>query len=172
MTTIAYKDGIMAADSKITSGDDYMGRCNKVVRLPYGHLLGMSGDADERDFVELLSKVRSVKNLPTRAILVTLKQAIRGLLVLKSGHVFYVEVYYDENAPDGDTAYTAQIIECHERCAAMGNGFRYALGAMEAGASAERAVHVACKYDTATGLPVKVYKLHDEKAEPKLKVVA
>jgi ATP-dependent protease HslVU (ClpYQ) peptidase subunit len=164
MTTIAYTNGFMACDSKVTGGDDFVTRCNKIIRLPHGHLLGLSGDADERDFIKLMGTIRGEKNIPSREQLRALKQAIRGLLVLKNGRIFYVEVYFDEMAGDSDMAYSAQVYECHEKFAAMGNGFRYALGAMAAGATAAKAVEIACKYDIYTGPPVRVVPLKQTEA--------
>lgn len=39
---------------------------------------------------------------------------------------------------------------------AMGSGEKIAIGAMEAGASAEHAVRIACKYDVHSGEPIQV----------------
>lgn len=166
MTTIAFRDGIMATDSHVTFGDDFCTRCNKVFRLKYGHLAGFSGDADERDLLAILHTIRSEKNLPTRATLETLKQEFNVLLVLKNGRVFYVScVLVDLQS---DAIFSAQIIENEEKYGAVGNGFRYAIGAMAAGASARDAVVIACKYDIFTGPPVKTYNLKETKENERL----
>lgn len=41
----------------------------------------------------------------------------------------------------------------HDKFMAWGSGRDFAMGAMEMGASAERAVEVACRWDTSCGLP-------------------
>lgn len=57
MTTIAYKDGIMASDSCWTGETDVQEvSAIKIRRLPSGALMGFSGANDAREMEELLAK--------------------------------------------------------------------------------------------------------------------
>ena len=158
MTTIAYSSGLMATDSKMTEGDFFVTRCEKVFRLKHGHLAGFSGDADARDLRALLDAVRSHNNLPSRAALQELKQEFDVLLALRNERVFYVSCAMQDVS---GAMFFAQVIESREHFAAIGNGHQYALGAMADGASAKRAVEIACRYDGCTGPPVRVFKLKE-----------
>lgn len=161
MTTIAYRNGFMASDSKVTAGDFFVTRdAHKVVRLKYGHLLGMSGDADGRDLVVLLQNIRSEKNLPSRAALSELKLEFHALLVFKNGSVYHLDSWMETEL--SEVIWTSQIQECSEKFAAVGNGHQFAMGAMANGANAAEAVEIACKYDSCSGPPVRVYKLREE----------
>jgi ATP-dependent protease HslVU (ClpYQ) peptidase subunit len=162
MTTVAYKDGVMASDSKCT--DDYssfLTRCRKIDRLANGALLGQAGDADARDVYALLGKATE-KKLPTRAELGALKLRFDGILAFPSGRVFMVYIYASEVGDDG--GWTGQVVELEEKAAAVGSGYQFALGAMKAGASAAQAVQVACHYDSFTGGPVREVSVRETKA--------
>jgi ATP-dependent protease HslVU (ClpYQ) peptidase subunit len=157
VTTIAYRDGFMAADSKCTAGDAHITRINKVYRLTSGGLLGVCGDADVRDMVALLDKVRSAKSLPSRKALAETKTDFGGILVLRNGDIFDIEVGHYEDAKE----WNAGAIEIKDGFYAVGSGARFALGAMAVGASAYNAVLAACKFDTASGGPVRAVALKE-----------
>jgi ATP-dependent protease HslVU (ClpYQ) peptidase subunit len=153
MTTIAYKDGIMACDSKCT--DDYgafLTRTHKIYRLANGALLGTAGDADARELMELLGK-STVKRLPSRKELADTKCRFDGIMAFQNGRVFGVTIY--QNDMGSETEWAGQIVEIEERMAAVGSGYQFALGAMSAGRSAAEAVTVACRYDSYSQGPVK-----------------
>lgn len=151
MTTIVYSAGKMAADSKCTSGGAFITKMKKIHRLANGALLGTAGEADFRDVVLLLGKVKSHRTLPARAGLAALKIDFSGILVFPKGQIFYVSMGKDG---DSDTAWYGQIIECQERFAAVGSGEQFALGALAAGRSAAQAVAIACRYDSFSAAPI------------------
>lgn len=158
MTTIAYKDGVMAADSKTTEGGYFVTRAKKIHRLASGALLGQAGNVDIRDVIDLLDKTRTEKSLPTREALAKTRCDFRGILVLKNGGVYLIDitpVQFADTLADWD----AQVIEVRERFTAVGSGEQFAIGAMAAGMNAEQAVSIACRYDGASGGPVNAVPL-------------
>jgi len=66
MTTIAFRDGVMASDSCITSDDMQVASSCKVFRTSAGALVGQAGDADCRAVFALLDKVKNSKGLPSK----------------------------------------------------------------------------------------------------------
>ena len=145
MTTVAYRDGVMAADSRAYSGDKTpIGSKQKIHRMPDGTLLGVSttsigGDALVRRWVE------SGCPVPTND---TLKpESFTALMVKPSGDVFYANNNLEWTGP-----LEVEFI-------AIGSGEHFALGAMAMGASAERAVEAAIGLDVWSAFPVNVLKL-------------
>lgn len=138
MTTIAVRDGVMAADSKIASGDDCGTTC-KLYRIR-GVIIGFSGG--DRN----------------------------GKLFLRwyAGRHFYTPQFFTGDDDDCFEALllTKRKLELWDESLipsrvkapfyAIGSGRGVAMGAMAAGASAEEAVHIACRYSVLTGPPVVV----------------
>lgn len=154
MTTIAFKDGVMASDSKCTDAwSAFVTRSHKIERLSNGALLGSAGDSDCREVVKLLSAAKSAKSLPSRAALAETKTDFYGILALPAGALFLVEIYVIERS--GDSEWTAQITQIHERMAAAGSGQQFAMGAMAAGKGAAEAVAIACRYDSYSAPPIR-----------------
>lgn len=153
MTTIAFKDGIMASDSQCT--DDYQAfltKVRKIDRLPNGALLGQAGDADSREVIALLAKA-TPKKLPTRKELGETKTKFSGILAFPNGLVFLVCVEASGEGSDG--GWRGEVVEIEDRMCAVGSGYQFALGAMAAGKSAKQAVEIACRYDIYSSSPVR-----------------
>jgi hypothetical protein len=160
MTTVAYKDGFMAADSKMTDAlGSHVTRMTKIFRLSAGGLLGVAGDADVRDVVALLDKCRSARSLPSREALARTKSAFAGILVFRNGDIFDIAIAHDEEIKE----WTGGIVEIKDGLHAIGSGYQFAIGAMAAGASAYNAVVLACRFDTASGGPVRMVQLKETK---------
>lgn len=120
MTTIAFKDGIMAADSRCTDEcAAFATKTRKIDRLPTGALLGRSGDADARDVVALLSKATHRK-LPSRKELAETRTEFKGIWALPNGRTFFIGV---EKTGDGDSSWTGELVEVEERMCAVGSGY-------------------------------------------------
>lgn len=153
MTTIAFKDGIMASDSQCT--DDYnafLTKCRKIDRLPNGALIGQAGDADARELIALLGKA-TPRKLPSRKELGETKTKFHGILAFPNGRVFMVS---NESSGEGsDGGWRGEVVEIEERMCAVGSGYQFALGAMAAGKSARQAVEVACRYDVYSRTPAR-----------------
>jgi len=141
MTVICYKAGVLAAD-RLVSPDQ--GLITKIGRNGNGDIAGFAGtvaigqkwmrafvsDADE------LPVLHSSSDKDSTACI---------LIIRASGHVELLE-------PDGYVHYEAPFY-------AVGSGANLALAAMEAGASAKRAVEIASKYDANTGGGVDTLRL-------------
>lgn len=138
MTTIVYRAGTMAADSRAWSGDKHpIGNKVKIRRLEDGTLIGCStttpgGGEAVLDWYEA--------GHPDEGH--TLPESFTFLAVQKNG-----EVYYATDADFITGPLTADFF-------AIGSGEQYAMGALHMGATAEEAVRVACKADAWTGFPI------------------
>lgn len=164
MTTIAYKQGIMACDSCWTAfHSDQQTSENKIVRLQSGALLGQAGDNDSRSVVALLETAKTEKQLPTRAQLSATRVNFAGVLVLPNGKVFLIDISREGSEFNG------QIWPAGRRgIAACGSGSEFAIGAMCAGKSAREAVAIACDWDIHSRMPVHTVSL---KPDPTKKTV-
>jgi ATP-dependent protease HslVU (ClpYQ) peptidase subunit len=159
VTTIAYRDGVMACDSKASEGHLFVTKYKKVERLSNGALWGSAGDCDTREVDKLLAKA-SPERMPTRAQLAKTSTSMHGLLVFPGGKVFGIYIYQVGEHTD---EWTAQVLEIVEPFCAVGSGGELALAAMAAGASAGDAVRIACKYDAYSGEPVHEHRLVERK---------
>ncbi|MER8792494.1 hypothetical protein NKH71_32625 [Mesorhizobium sp. M0983] len=141
MTTIAYKDGVMAADSRAFPGHSgYIGTKMKIRRLPDGRLIGASsGRAGACEAIlDWYVAGADIKNTP--------HSVDRDDLHLLVVH------------PDG----CAQIASHRWTLTGMlsnpyfaiGSGAKHAQAVLEFGGTPEQAVEVACKLDWGSGLPV------------------
>lgn len=130
MTTIAWRDGVLAADSRAT-GDGGILNVRKMFNLPDGRVIACCGElSSAMEFVEAIRKGTVEK---FRA-----KGSFDAMVMLPSGSL----VIYEK----GRVAIPVQ-----EKFYAMGSGGMVALGAMAMGASAEQAVKIAARYDCYTG---------------------
>ncbi len=140
MTTIAYKEGVMAADSKAYAGfNTPLGQKCKIRRLSDGTLIGCSSNqvgAGEA-VMDWYARGANPEDGPK------LEESKFTLLVVKpNGDAFYA---FDNFLLSGPI---------RAECYAIGSGEGVAHGAMRAGASAERAIEIAAECDVWTGLPV------------------
>ena len=90
MTTIAYKDGLMACDSCWTYGGTVDTLTTKITRLASGALFGTAGQNDARSLVSLIDKVKTPNQLPSYEALLSLRADVLGLLVLPKGRVYKI----------------------------------------------------------------------------------
>lgn len=135
MTTIAYREGVLAADTIISYSTFNLGETDKIVRAGdfYVGLAGsaylrkpledwLAGGADQADLPPLL--MENVKNFS-------------ALVMNAKGEVFE----YDNGF----------LLQVNSPYYAIGSGSHFALGALAHGASAMEAVAAACKHDKASG---------------------
>ena len=155
MTTVTFKSGVMACDSCFSYGGSVDTLGKKIVRLRSGALLGQAGDNDARDVIALLSTVKSVRQIPSRKDLLSLRTDFLGLLVTPSGRIIKVSTTFvsPENWTD-ETEKDLGAWEINHAFTAIGSGSDIAMGAMAAGADAKRAVMIACRYDMNSRPPV------------------
>lgn len=148
MTTIAYRDGVMAADSQTTMQGGRRANVLKVFKIN-GFLVGVAGSACMA--MNLLDDftVYAKGKIPPR--IMELKPASNNewafmLVVTPKGHAYKYE--------NGGRPW-----RLYGKYHSIGCGSDYAMAAMEMGADAIKAVMVAAKFDINTGLPVKTKKL-------------
>lgn len=136
MTTIAYRAGVLAADSRAYGGPyrPSPGQKCKIWRLKSGDRLGVSSAVPGTG-----ERLREWFEDPSRCSPAELPKDFRLLLVKANG-----EVYLGD-----DSVHLSGPIET-EYCA-IGSGDVYAMGAMFMGASAVEAVQAACTFDPHTG---------------------
>lgn len=157
MTTVAYKNGIMACDSRCSDEDRHMTKCEKIYRLKSGALLGICGDDDTRELEQLLDGVYTSTDLPSRESLAELKLEGAYLLVLPNEEVWNIVIECREFSNTDEWLGGARQIK--EEFAAIGSGSHLAIGAMEFGASAEEAVECAAKWDLYSAPPIQTLEL-------------
>lgn len=146
----------MACDSAWTdSSGTFSTSLTKIIRLPSGALLGGAGDNDDRAVVKLLEKVKTFAQLPTSKELAATEVDYSGLIAFQSGTVAQIVI----NSPDKNIHWTAGVWPINVGGAAVGSGREIAIGAMDAGVSAKRAVEIACRRDPNSRGPVHVVTL-------------
>lgn len=135
MTVIAYKSGILAADSAVVANDTHIGTLDKLHKVG-DTWVGFSGMLED---LEPFLATLSGEPPPQRP------GSFNALLV-RRGKVYHASSWGQAYAIRGP----------HH---AVGSGSDLALGAMDAGATAEEAVRIACKRDVYSGGRVKVVRV-------------
>lgn len=145
MTTVAFKDGVLACDSRMTRGariesDDFKksvwaGGCLYVFTGEPHRLHHLIEDHQAKDY-----------NSP--------RKPAPNLDALVWDGKLLKHIGYDE-----DTGYFFEVPLDWCTCFALGSGAQYAYGAMDAGMSAAAAVRMARKRDIYTGGKVRQIKL-------------
>lgn len=148
MTTIAYRNGVLAGDSRAYSGERMpIGTKTKVHRLSDGSLFGVSSgcigaDALVRAWVEDGCKPEQKDQVKP--------ENFQLLLIRPNGDVFFARDNLSLSGP-----LVAPYV-------AIGTGAEYAMGAMEMGADSATALSVAIKLDPFSGGPITTLKLFGE----------
>lgn len=148
MTTIVYRDGVMAADTRAYSGESTpIGFKSKISRLKDGSLLAVSstGPGVGEAFKGWVEEGSDPEAIPDG-----MGVNLVALHVLKNGDVMY---YYDNIFPSGPI---------HAPWYAVGSGDRYAIGALHCGATADAAVMVAAEHDAWTGGQIQIMHLNED----------
>lgn len=143
MTTIAYKDGVIAYDSRACCGNTIFddGFDKKVERK--GVLFFLSGATSEFDlFIESYFEGKNVAGRPLN---------IAGFVVVDS------ELW--DAAIDEEGIFWKSKLRL-DACYAYGTGTDHALTAMDMGASAVEAIKWAIKRDCKTGGEIRTFKIN------------
>lgn len=152
MTTIAWRAGILAGDSATTEHGTIISLAPKVHKLKSGAIVGYAGDADSRALHRLLEKTNKPNELPSVAKLRELKQDHAAIIAFPNGKVFAIDVGNDK----GDYCGVCEIVAPYY---AIGSGGLVAMAAMAAGATAMKAVSIACDLDVHTRAPITFQQL-------------
>jgi hypothetical protein len=135
MTTIAYDGKTLVTDSRIVSGSTVFGTATKIFKLKDGSYVAFCGRAS------LWPEVIEWLNGGDKPVIVDRElDSVSALVVDKKGRAFEID---DDLRP-------------FPACVpwAGGSGQPFALAALALGHTAEEAVEVTCKLDTASGLPI------------------
>lgn len=158
MTTISYKDGIMAHDGKMTLGDTVIKLDTEKAFWVNNHLVGICGRARAiNTFVTWLQRMTDyhIVNQEVGDLVDLIPPVLEddegytALVVTPSKQV----LMYEGNTP---------IDMGNDVPMAVGSGSVYALAAMKAGASAEEAVKIACELDVYSGGVIGLVALEEE----------
>ena len=143
MTTIAFRDGILAADSRETDESITLNNtCKKVFKLKDGSLFGGAGKAE--DVSRLESALKKGFSLPTL-------DEVSGLLIDTKGRIWLYEGNIWQRVKS--------------KYYAIGSGNAFALAAMDAGATAIEAVRIGIKRDPYSGGRVSSVKLSSKRSK-------
>lgn len=156
MTTIAYRDGVMASDSCWSYNDSVSTLQTKMVRCSSGGILGSAGGMDSRTLEVLLDKVKTPAQMPSYEALGAIRQDYLGLLVLPKGRIFKICCTgVDPSNWDGTNDAEYGMWEISKAFMAIGSGAAIALGHMTGtNRTAYQAVHAACAWDIYSKPPV------------------
>ena len=139
MTTLAYKSGILAADTKVSDDSDYVANATKIRKMQ-GHLIGASGDMDVMHwFLTNFKPDLLTGKLQLKSAGILKEGSLDAIIVDPEGKLYH---YSDRLLVTPITAFNYY---------ACGSGSPFALGAMFAGATAKEAVKAAMKHDAHTG---------------------
>lgn len=151
MTTIAYdpKDKAIYYDSQMTAGEFVVDMdCNK--RANYKHLVAIGAGQDQGipDLIKAyLTKEPTTCSFDSSCLLYD----------KKIGRLYQVCVYQDGEQTAPFEVFIEEIDLTKPY--AIGSGYKFAIGALDAGASGKDAIKIASKRDVNTGGKVRCFKL-------------
>lgn len=157
MTTIAYRDGTLSADSMVSYGSFSNGNMNKIniVKMRTGEpgsflyqrvAVAMSGVCWAiQPMIEWIEGGATQDDIPHS--LLKHHTEFSCVMLTADNRLFEFNGGY--------------FIECGVEYHAIGSGAQFALGAMAAGVSAPEAVEASMKHDRATGGTISVFSVAD-----------
>jgi len=141
MTTVAYRDGVLAADSRVTVGGMVVtDKATKVHRLRDGSLFGWAGGVEDAE--RLKRALVKGQDAPPNLDVIALRAHPDGSVSCFEGNIW---------------------IKQTDPYHAIGSGAPYAIGAMDAGADAVSAATIGSKRDTSSGGKIKKVRFKDAK---------
>ena len=141
MTTIAYRDGVLASDSRLTQGEwIWTDKGKKITRLRDGTLFGSSGDHEGSLILEAALKEGNLfPELPEDS------KDVHAIRVTPDGKVWFFEGYKWDRVPEGFVA--------------IGSGRQAAMAILRYGGSAVDAVKAGIASDVFSGGKVQTVRL-------------
>lgn len=142
MSVVAYKDGILAADTRMTWGNNYQDGISKIFRSQE-YLVGVCGKFDAAltymEWIAEAEKKHTTPNLFHRAEPPEIENPDQTSVTLinKDGMIW--------------TLVSNKVVGSGNTVEADGSGSGYAYGAMDRGATAIEAAQTAIKYDSGCG---------------------
>ena len=143
MTCIAYRDGIIAADTQESLDNGHKRECVKLYRVG-DVIIGTAGNSyTGLMLVDWYCEGADRENLPTTPIMTMINEDIENFeCIVVRGHDDIITV---------DKFFQPMELELEDGYTAIGCGACVALGAMYHGATATEAVEAAIKHDLYTG---------------------
>jgi len=151
MTVVAFRDGVMASDSAVTTGDEFFCTTQKLFRAKDGSIAGFTGN---------LSQMGTFKRW--------FEESYPEVEVPKMGGTWETLIVH----PDLSMWWTngkGLLVEIKGQSMTIGSGGMWAKGALEAGATPAQAVQVAIDYNTACRGPIQIMQLEQPNPRPKKK---
>lgn len=142
MTTIAFKDGLLATDSRLTAGNEILGTIKKIQIVGDDVIAGSGANAAIETFIKFY------QDLPYDKEILKDKNNTCEILVFKKATKQVIG--YDEDFIPYE--YEAPFY-------AIGSGRGFAIGAMAAGALPTEAVVIASEYDKSTDNKIQTLKI-------------
>ena len=157
MTTIAYREGVIAADTRGTDEGYHPGiyRTEKLFRVDDDIVATAGDDATGMIFVDWYGSKRKGgrRPKPPSALILGIEAASFCVLVLTKEGLFWADKW-------------CRLIKITDEFYAIGSGAPYAMGAMAHGATAEDSVRTAMRWDPNTGGEVQTMKRGDKVCTP------
>ncbi|MCP5005525.1 MAG: hypothetical protein GY941_16540 [Planctomycetes bacterium] len=140
MTTIAYKDGVLAADSMVcTKNGIKIAQINKIIKNKNG-MAGIAGNLGD------VSKIKEWMNIGADINkLLDFSKGSSAIFIKPDGSINFIE--------------EGSVINVAADFVAVGTGEEIAMASMMAGVSAKKAVHIACKLDAYSGGKIKTVRM-------------
>lgn len=136
MTTVAYRDGVLASDGRVTIKDVVdSDNDRKIFRLSDGSVFGMAGEYIGG--LKLLALMKQQAKKPAPKLPSPTLKGTKALFITPENTLWYFEVDFWE--------------KLKHPYYAIGSGGKFALAAMDAGADAKAAVRIGMKRDVYSG---------------------
>jgi len=135
VTTVVYANGVMIGDTAVFDRGTYVGETQKVFQREDGAMIGICGRLGEMLRFKAWFLAGESGDRPAFD-----EDDSEAMVVRPDGSIWWY-------GKDDHTEITAPY-------AAIGSGFRIALGAFAAGADAEKAARICCDLDSHTRAPV------------------
>ena len=149
MTTIAYKDGVLASDSFLVGGDGKIAStCYEKIWEHNGVIYGFSG------YSKVIDDFKAIVRMPG-------SNSDRLIDIFNEGeNLYWIEINSTGVSYEGCVNKSGNIskFELHGPHA-IGSGGEIAKGAMMAGATAEEAVYIAGQIDVYTGGEIRTHTI-------------
>lgn len=143
MTTIAYKEGILAADTQLTFGGNIKGFGHKIITIRPGFVYAAVGDvSDDATFSYYLEQCEKLTN-PRELERPKLKKGFECISI-RDGIPFFAD----------KSCVLTQLVQPF---IAIGSGWQLATAALHMGMSAKDAVDFACQLDINSSTPIDIY---------------
>lgn len=144
MTTIAYRDGVLAADTQITADNSIVsGRCTKIGNSGEWFYAVSGRPSDLGIFERWLSAMHDEARERLKP-----SDEMVAIVVVRGDDGLTTKIFDGENLYDIKAPFIAK-----------GSGYHLAMGAMAMGATAEEAVRIACQYDIYSSEPIETVRL-------------